>query len=784
MEVQWNLFNIIKLKGNTAFSGQSTQNQFYCEVCKISISTEAGYALHEFSKKHCDNLLRVAKNKPVINKQKVPKTEVPSVPKEPPKVNVPAAPRNVAKYGYFVPGEVYDTAADSKKFNTEYDPYLQKFAENPLNKESSVVKLAEVPLLPTSNITSFKRKKKKKKIRACQICNITLLTVPEYEAHMRSPQHSWKLKMSGMGVSAHFVKASSDLHTVGIKEDLEPNDQCEADNAGPSVPNGYAGTSLSTIFPTLYCDVCELLLNSEQQFNAHVSGKSHNDNVQRKAKVKAKKQLLKRPRPNQLYCFSCKISLNNLYQYNEHKYGKKHKLKCRKLMKRGITIPPEERVASWGMPRIDPSKRVIYPEMYEKYMLTEEKDIKCLEIDSTDQTKDLDSNETCSETQFLEFPNTTEVQHHTSSEEQCLKIDDENTSLHDSDEKITIPRMVFHKEEGKIEESKEIEDVQDVDMTKHEPEGNKYELNILGVNDTVMCSICCQHFTDQTLFDSHTTTEEHYTKILEIKAQGSSDNDILEMLFKDKTRVKPDRLGMYYCSICSITTDNAAEFQKHVSSLVHKKSEEDYMKKRRIELKSLVNRDEKGKFFCRLCQESSSSLVEFNDHLRIMKHRERVKAEKMKNLRKRKKSLLLQKKKVKQKYIISGLKKTNFACWRKKCRNPGVRTKIAGVARDLNTGMKADIPNLEPLEPKIDSAKNVSIGLVTGEKSDAKSKPHVKRKKRGRAKSYRSNIEPLMKEPRSLSMGQPTNTDHRRQHVSPSVTHTRYWKPYSPIYHQ
>ncbi|KAL0279128.1 UNVERIFIED_CONTAM: hypothetical protein PYX00_000744 [Menopon gallinae] len=764
---------------------QSTQNQFYCEVCKISISTEAEYALHEFSKKHCDNLLRIAKNKPVVNKQKIPKTEVPSVPKEPPKVNVPATPGNFAKYGYFVPGEVYDTAVESKEFNTEYDPYLQKFAENPLKESPAVVKPVEVPVLPTSNITSFKRKKKKK-IRTCQICNVTLSTVPEYEAHMRSPQHSWKLKMSGMGVSAHFVKASSDLHTVEINEDSGSNDQCEAVTVESAVPNGDAGSSLSTVFPTLYCDICELLLNSEQQFNAHVSGKSHNDNVQRKAEVRAKKQLLENPSPNQLYCFSCKVALNNLYQYNEHKYGKKHKMKCRKLMREGITIPPEERVASWGMPRIDPSKPVVYPEMYEKYILETQKKGSDVKVDTTDQTKDLSNSETYCGTCCLGFANNSEFQHHINSQEHCSKVSDKCSTNQTVDEKVSIPRMVFHNKFEKSEEQKVTENVPaDVEMKSCEDEENKCELNILGVNDAVKCSVCCQDFADQSLFDIHTTTEEHARKILEVKGQGRGDNEILEMLFKDKTFVKPDKLGMYCCSVCSITTGNAAEFHQHISSVVHKKSEEDYKKKRRIEIKSAVSPNESGNFVCKSCQESSASLVEFNEHLHTIKHRESIKAEKAKRMLMRKKSLLLQKKRVKQKYIISGLKRKDFACWRRNCeKNPGVRTKITGMATDLHTGQKATIPNLEPLEPKIDSAKNVSIGLVIGEKpEEEKPEVHVRRNMRVQPKSYHSGIEPLMKEPRPFPMRPPPNMGHPRHRRPPSLMHARPWGPYSPMHH-
>lgn len=572
-------------------------------------------------------------------------------------------------YGYFVPGEVYKTGEEQKEFNTDYDPYLQKFAENPYKEKPEVPNtMAQAALsMPTVNVTSFSRKKKKK-IKTCQICNVTLLTVPEYEAHMRSPQHTWKLKMSGMGVSAHFVKASTDLHTTDINEDSTSNDAMEETETPEIIaPNP---TVLTVPFPSLFCDVCELLLNSEQQYNAHVNGKSHNECVQRKAELKAKKEKLQSPVANQLYCYSCKLSLNNLFQYNEHKNGKKHKSKCRQLMKEGITIPPEERVASWGNPRIDPSKPVKYPEQYEKYVLEPQRQAEAekiiepkFETEKPNQTTEPSTSititanlqtgmyhcEICNlkfntaskyelhikskehQTRLLEiiecsvckiiFKNKKELESHNASESHLTQLQNskvDKPAIQESNPESAQPakpgivfyNKKFENDSTKTDEAMETETIAEAEL-KPEEHTFLYLCNICKIefrftterlknhlsdpshvpkpdvklpekvaeinltDNEIKCNICALSFKIQSQFEFHLGTEDHAKKILELKSNGISDDDILTTLYSDKKTVKPDKFGRYFCSICNVKSANLIEFNQHLSSIVHKYTDKD-----------------------------------------------------------------------------------------------------------------------------------------------------------------------------------------------------------------
>lgn len=828
----------------------SFKGRFWCDVCQINCPNEAEYALHEFSKKHCDNLLRIARNKPVVPKQKTTKAEPQE--KEAPKVNVVTTPGSFAMYGYFVPGEVYKTGEEPKEFNTDYDPYLQKFAENPYKEKPEVPNATAQPAvtMPTVNVTSFSRKKKKK-IRTCQICNVTLLTVPEYEAHMRSPQHTWKLKISGMGVSAHFVKASTDLHTTDINEDSNSNDATEeTETPEINTPNPAAP---AVPFPSLFCDVCELLLNSEQQYNAHVNGKSHNENVQRKAELKAKKEKLQSPVPNQLYCYSCKLSLNNLFQYNEHKNGKKHKSKCRQLMREGITIPPEERVASWGNPRIDPNKPVRYPEQYEKYVLEPQRKFEAekivepiIETEKSNQTTEpsitITANlqtgmyhcEICNvkfntaskyelhikgkehQARLLEviecsvckiiFKNKKELESHNASESHLEKLQSLNVEkpavqepAQDSQQPVK-PAIVFYNKKYENENVKTDEDMDtqcatgieagtEVQAeTKADVEAKLEEHTFLylcntckvefrftteqlknhladpshvpkpdvklpekvvtevSITDEIKCNVCELSFKIQSQFEYHLGTEEHARKILDLKNNGMSDDDILTTLYTDKKVAKPDKFGRYFCSICNVKSSNLIEFNQHLSSIVHKYTDKDYKKKKLIEVKQMVKPDENGKYTCKLCNEGWGSLVEYNQHLHSSNHKTIQRVERAKKIAARRRALILQQKRLKQKNFMSAIRRKHFGFWKKsEVKNPGVRTKISGIATDIFTGEMAQIPNLEPLEPKIDPAKNVQLGIsIKPENNEGETSKKAKKRKVKKVKRRDRNLVPDM----------------------------------------
>lgn len=809
---------------------QVQKSRLWCDTCQINFTNNAEFALHEFTKKHCENLLRKAKNKPVIRKQKSAKVEPPPE-KEEPKVNVVTTPGSFAMYGYFVPGEFYNTGEEHKEFNTEYDPYLQKFAENPYKEKKDDVTMAQAAAaMPTVNITSFSRKKKKK-IRTCQICNVTLLTVPEYEAHMRSPQHTWKLKMSGMGVSAHFVKASTDLHTTDVNEDSNSNDAEEettdvVQNNNPVVP-----------FPSLFCDVCELLLNSEQQYNCHVNGKTHQECVQRKAELKAKKEKSQNPIPNQLYCYSCKLSLNNLFQYNEHKNGKKHKSKCRLLMREGITIPPEER---WGASRLDPSKPVKYPEQYEKYVLETMEEVK-MEVEkpvpeTSTSTSTITANlatgmyhcdvcnakfntaskydahakskehsarlaevHECTTCKRI-FKNKKEVEEHNASEEHLQSLNSKTELKQNTQEPaqpVLKPAIVFHNKKVENAEVEETGFLYHCNVCNLEFRFTHQELKehledpnhkskpapapaTVTTNEDIKCNICDVRFDVQNHFEYHLGTEEHARKILEVKKNGMADDQILTTLYRDKKIVKPDKFGRYLCSICNVKSSNLIEFNQHLSSVVHKYTDKDFKRKKLMEVKQAVQPDEEGKYPCKLCKESYPTLVEYNQHLHSSNHKSIQRAERAKKIAARRRSILLQQKKFKKKNFMSALRRKNFGFWRKNDeKNPGVRTKISGIATDLNTGAMASIPNLEQLEPRIDPVKNVQLGLKPPEDQEKEPAKKVKVKKRKRKQDSSGNFQippnniPPLVPPQGLPPPPPP----------PCFPMNQNWSPYPPPYH-
>lgn len=757
--------------------------------------------MHEFSKKHCDNLLKISRNKSVGTKQKG-KPDVSLQEKETAKPNIVTQVGSIARYGYFIPGEVYRTSEVSKEFNTEYDPYLQKYAEYPFQEK--------IPMAPADNIVdktgvktseiNFNRKKRKK-VKTCQICNVTLMTAPEYDSHMKSPQHIWKLKLSGMGVSAHFVKASTDLHTTDINEDPKSNQSSE--NYDLSSSNSVP--EKSEAFPLLFCDVCDLLLNSSQQYNAHISGRAHMECIQKKAELKAKEEKLQNPAPNQLYCYSCKISLNNLIQYNEHKNGKKHKIKCRQLMREGITIPPEERLPEWVAPKANPNNALIYPKLYEKFVLEKQLDkdyeinnsiitsppmAEAINIKDTGQknnslTLGTLSNQTLQHNNMeISFNYTINCKQRDETISTLPGITDKSdkslsgcknnnfvtaeclptfqplvTELANpfievqKTENVELPALNTKKlcEEEKTNfnslnsncieafESSKLLQLPEADQT-HELEHancvrNPIEnLVVLKENEFMKCNICSDNFLLQSQFDSHLSTNGHFQKILELKLKGKSENQLLDIVLSDRNSIKPDKLGRCCCSICNITTNNIEEYEQHLKSIVHKYTHKDYKQKKMVEVKNIIQSNEQGTYFCVLCNEEFKSLLEFCQHLHFMKHRNNERAEKSKKLVARRKSQFLQKQKLKQ-----SLKRAKFGSWRLKVdKNPGVRTKICGTATNLYTGSKAAIPNLEPLEPKIDSTKNVQIGVseaLTNKESKDEGKEKIIRVKSCRIKS-------------------------------------------------
>lgn len=614
--------------------------------------------MHEFGKKHCYNLLRLSKNKSILTKHKKQPEVAHS---ETPKVKIVSHSGVFSKYGYFVPGEVYSTPELQKKFNTDYDPYLQKYAENPLKRKAtetiSSFNESKANAQPTA-ITYTK--KKKKKINTCEICKITFTTVPDYESHMKSPQHMWQLKNTGIGVSAHFVRASTDLHTTDIAKNFGKQ-SLPSNNADKQ--NLIRTDLKSESFPSLFCDVCDLLLNSPQQYNVHLSDKTHLECTKRKAVIKAKKEKIHNPTPNQLYCYSCQVSLNNITQYKEHRNGKKHKLKCMKLMKEGITIPPEERLAEWITPKLIFKKPLVYPELYEKLFL-EKGNEACLSLSKTSPNHVINSykdiqNKTMSHSNYSLLPENSastaqinnSIQAGLHSNTDTLNVISENfkgalcrflneTGINHylnkgavlsnvavckkeiidfdlSDQKELKPGIIFDKSNSAV-------------YFKEDKNSSQSFLKIflLGEKQSFKCSVCSKNFNFLTEFDSHLDSESHLREIFGLRQKGISEKEILEIIMGDRISVKREKSGKITCSICSVINNSIKEYEQHVNSFLHKYTLNDYKEKKAEEVKNMGQINQQGLFYCDVCSESYNFLTEFCQHIHLIKHRaERTKKE-------------------------------------------------------------------------------------------------------------------------------------------------------------
>lgn len=420
------------------------------------------------------------------------------------KPQVVTQPGNFALYGYFNPEKTIDT--QPKEFNTEYDPYLQKLAENPYKQQPD----PDVPMVPTTNVTSFSKSKRKKK-RSCQICNVAMLNIPEYEAHMKSPQHAWKLKVSGMGVSAHFVKASTDLHTTDAVDEAT-----EGTTTTNSTNSSQAASVPIPIAPgDLYCDVCELLLNSQTQYQAHMIGKTHQDNLKRKEQKNKKAT----PAPNQLFCYSCRLPLNFLSQYNDHKNGKKHKIKCRQLIREGFTIPPEERPPDMAWSANSSSSPVKYPELYQQEVINKQTAANTSSQPATSITSSAPAPALT--------PNLMTGMYH------CTKC---------SDRFGTASKLELHLKSHPAVTS----NAANVGIVFHNSaQGssvkNKPVLNAAAGDSGYRCSLCEVSFTSQPPFEMHLNSETHALKIFEVKKSGKSSRDILLKVMEDRKVIRSDR---------------------------------------------------------------------------------------------------------------------------------------------------------------------------------------------------------------------------------------------------
>ncbi|KAK6624511.1 hypothetical protein RUM44_011370 [Polyplax serrata] len=612
-----------------------------CSLCNIIFNSEAEHALHEFSKKHCDNLIKLARNKPVTVKPK-PKTGTETLQNETEmtKTEIVTQPGSIAKYGYFVPGEISVSPNVTKEYNTEYDPYQQKFPEKSL-KETTTPIVTDTGSGKTTETRALNMlsKEKRKKTQVCQICHVTLTSVPEYNSHMKSPQHIWHLKMSGKGVGAHFVRASVDLHTTEFGEESVQNQGNEEPIVEPQV--SITPCNSTEVFPSLFCDTCELLLNSPQQFNAHVNGKSHVERTQKIAELKAKKEKLQNPTTNQLYCFSCKITLNNIVQYNQHKNGKKHSSRCLQLIKGGITIPPEERLPGWIMPNSINNKPITYPELYEKYLKKKQEENGLCSSNSSEPLKD--------ERIMLNKVRESLTENSSSSKEILFSSDSDHMMSFDKNSISVISKFMNNNTShdlldavgsGNSSQSQlnhPTNTNSEVIMTpksecgissnvtklsnSFQPKYEERQLLIVGSNEFVKCNVCSLNFISNAELNSHMTAEIHLNKILEHKMNGTNDIEILNLMLSTQDFMKPDNLGRCNCYICDVVTNDVKEYRHHLNNIVHVHNLNDYKQRKMTEIRSLVSSNKEGVHPCHLCQEDFKSLLDFCQHLHMAKHK-------------------------------------------------------------------------------------------------------------------------------------------------------------------
>lgn len=527
---------------------------------------------------------------------------------EPPVHPVPSV--NPSLYGYFN-AETFSPAA--KEFNLEYDPYLQKLADNP-NKP-------KVPPIPIP--TDFSSGKKKKK-RYCEICEVCLTTVPAFQAHMTSPAHIYKLKTLGMGVSAHFVKASSDLHTT----DLFVPGEGEA---------------------KFHCDSCDMVLNSKSQYDAHLAGKAHTDKLKKKVMP-----------PNVLTCYTCNVQLAGIRVFNDHKNGRKHRKRCMMLVRNGYTIPAEERPADMVSRSFPEPPR--YPELYVKEVLSK------MNVDE-EKVEEAVPEEPPPE-QLMPPPpppppkpdvNMSTGLYH------CTECPNRFT---------TAAKLQLH-----------LRSIHPVVSEEAPPAVPGTEPVVLPVPEIdYECGICMLTFKDSSPFHSHLISEEHVVKVWELAMSGVPLNAIISELTSMWNFNKPCN-GKYYCWLCNVLSNNQGENKLHLEGSLHKATEKAQTKEWRMILVESVARQEDGTFNCKLCEQSFPTLVQFNAHVISNAH-------------------LGKKNQDRKRRFIEHALRMNEA------KNPGFRTKIPGLATDVETGVTERVPNLEPLEPKIDESKNVNLGIT------------------------------------------------------------------------
>lgn len=235
------------------------------------------------------------------------------------------------------------------------------------------------------------------------------------------------------------------------------------------------------------------------------------------------------------------------------------------------------------------------------------------------------------------------------------------------------------------------------------------------------------------------------------------------------------RYGRQCCGICAVVSQSDAELEQHLQSLLHKYAEKDYTKKRTMEIQQCVDAED-GAFHCRLCKQSWPKLTAFNAHLHSPEHRN-----------------LFWKEHIKKNYIRRWLyvRKPSRAFrmgGRDDEKNPGVRTKVGGTATDLSSGAVEPVPNLEPIEPKIDVAKNVELGVSVRKDPQSKKVKRLLPARRLPGMVYRNFSGPI---PKHLRHFRPMPPPVRRPLMPPRPVPPprmpflapRMWPPRPPRFH-
>nr|Q8AVN9.1 RecName: Full=Zinc finger protein 346; AltName: Full=Double-stranded RNA-binding protein ZFa; Short=DsRBP-ZFa; Short=ZFa; AltName: Full=Just another zinc finger protein; Short=Protein jaz [Xenopus laevis]AAH41713.1 Jaz protein [Xenopus laevis] len=139
---------------------------------------------------------------------------------------------------------------------------------------------------------------------SCDTCNIVLNSIEQYQAHISGAKHKNHLKS--------MTPLSEEGHTAAV--------------APSAFASGSAGKGFS-------CDTCNIVLNSIEQYQAHISGAKHKNHLMSMTPLSeeghtaavAPSAFASGSAGKGFSCDTCNIVLNSIEQYQAHVSGAKHK---------------------------------------------------------------------------------------------------------------------------------------------------------------------------------------------------------------------------------------------------------------------------------------------------------------------------------------------------------------------------------------------------------------------------------------------------------------------------